>query len=162
MKDSDTLVIRRAESDDLPAIVTLLADDPLGAERERAVKPLPESYVEAFERISGHREVQLLVVEIEGVIAGTGQLNYLTYLTYQGGTRAQIEAVRVHKDYRHHGVGALLINEMISLAKRHGCHVIQLTSDKKRPEALEFYEKLGFVASHEGLKQHLQSVIAEY
>ena len=107
-----------------------------------------------------NRDAQLLVVEIEGVIAGVAQLNYLTYLTYQGGVRAQIEGVRVHKEYRHHGVGALLVNEIISMAQRHGCHVVQLTTDKQRSEALSFYEKLGFSATHNGLKLHLHAITA--
>jgi GNAT superfamily N-acetyltransferase len=156
MRDSDTLTIRPAEIEDLAEIVALLADDSLGSERERVTQPLLESYVDAFEKITASKAAQLLVVEIEGIIAATGQLNYLTYLTYQGGVRAQIEGVRVHQEYRHHGVGALLVNEMIALAKQHGCHVVQLTTNKARPEGtLAFYKKLGFIDSHVGLKLHL-------
>ncbi|MGS0524115.1 GNAT family N-acetyltransferase [Zobellia nedashkovskayae] len=83
------------------------------------------------------------------------QLSYITYLTYQGGIRAQIEAVRVHEDYRSKGIGQQLFEWAIQRAKQKGAHVVQLTTDKKRPDALKFYEKLGFTASHEGMKLHL-------
>jgi GNAT superfamily N-acetyltransferase len=43
----------------------------------------------------------------------------------------------------------------IQKARIRGCKLVQLTSDKQRPGALHFYEKLGFVATHEGLKLQL-------
>jgi GNAT superfamily N-acetyltransferase len=82
-------------------------------------------------------------------------LQSISYLTYQGGIRAQIEAVRIHEDYRGKGIGQKLFEWAISRAKEKGAHLVQLTTDKKRAEALVFYEKLGFKASHEGMKLHL-------
>ena len=40
----------------------------------------------------------------------------------------------------------------IDEARRRGCALVQLTSDKSRQAAHRFYERLGFVASHEGMK----------
>lgn len=91
-----------------------------------------------------------------GQIIGTLQLSFIQYLTYRGGIRAQIEAVRVHEDFRAQGIGQQMFEWAILRAKDKGAHVVQLTTDKKRPEALKFYEKLGFKTSHEGMKLHLR------
>ena len=90
-----------------------------------------------------------------GFVIGTLQLSFIQYLTYQGGIRAQIEAVRVYENYRNKGIGQELIEWAIERSKQKGAHVVQLTTDKKRKSALKFYEKLGFIASHEGMKLHL-------
>jgi len=149
------IIIRLATKQDVTAIVRLLADDILGAQRERYLEPLPAEYYAAFAAINADSNNFLIVSEIDNKIIGTLQLTYITYLTYIGGTRALIEAVRVDNEYRGKGVGKTMLNWAISKAKKDGCHLMQLTTDKKRPEALEFYTKLGFTASHEGLKLFL-------
>ena len=88
-------------------------------------------------------------------VVGVLQLTFIRYITYQGGWRALIEGVRVASDFRSGGVGRQLFVWAIERARERGCHMIQLTSDKTRPDAIRFYEKLGFVASHEGMKLHL-------
>lgn len=85
------------------------------------------------------------------------QIDYLQYLTYKGGVRAQIEGVRIHKGYRNKGIGKKLFNFLIDKAKQRGCHLVQLSTDKTRPEALKFYESLGFVQSHIGMKLHFKN-----
>lgn len=92
------------------------------------------------------------MAELENQVVGILQLTLITYLTYQGGKRALIEGVRTDKSVRGQGVGKAMLEWAIQKAKDEGCHVVQLTTDKKRPDALEFYKKLGFVASHEGMK----------
>ncbi|WP_420387723.1 GNAT family N-acetyltransferase [Roseivirga sp.] len=147
--------IRKAESKDLDQIVAMLADDELGKLRENYRQPLPASYLEAFKRIDSDKNQELMVVESDqGQMIGTMQLSFIPYLTYQGGVRAQIEAVRIHKDFRGSGLGREMFEWAIERASTMGAHVLQLTTDKQRPEALKFYEKLGFVASHEGMKLH--------
>ncbi|CAM4232301.1 GNAT family N-acetyltransferase [Zobellia nedashkovskayae] len=149
--------IRKAKKSDVSAIVALLANDKLGQLREDYKEPLPQKYYDAFEAINEGQNQQLVVFENETEqVIGTMQLSFITYLTYQGGIRAQIEAVRVHEDYRSKGIGQQLFEWAIQRAKQKGAHVVQLTTDKKRPDALKFYEKLGFTASHEGMKLHLQ------
>ncbi len=146
---------RRAELKDLNSIVKLLADDPLGQKREHYMEPLPEIYVQAFKNILADPNQELMVLENDsGAVIGTLQLSFIQYLTYQGGIRAQIEAVRVHKSYRGKGIGQKLFEWAIFRARERGAHLLQLTTDKKRPEALKFYQKLGFTASHEGMKLH--------
>ncbi|MEZ4951137.1 MAG: GNAT family N-acetyltransferase [Saprospiraceae bacterium] len=85
-----------------------------------------------------------------GEILGTFQLSFIQYLTYTGGMRAQVEAVRVRKDQRGSGLGTLMFDWIIRYSKENGAHLLQLTTDKRRPEAISFYEKLGFTSSHEG------------
>lgn len=148
--------IRPATHVDIPFIVEMLANDKLGSLRENYQNPLPTEYYDAFENIDSDTNQELMVMENEsGQVIGTLQLSFIQYLTYQGGIRAQIEAVRIHEDYRGMGIGQQLFEWAIDRAKQRKAHVVQLTTDKKRPEALNFYEKLGFKASHEGMKLHL-------
>lgn len=148
--------IRKATAEDVQSIVEMLADDDLGKKREDYRLPLPLSYRDAFQKISSDPNQELMVAEDDnGRVVGTLQLSFLQYLTYQGGIRAQIEAVRVRKDQRGTGLGSQLFEWAITKAKEKGAHVVQLTTDKQRPDAIRFYESLGFAASHEGMKLHL-------
>ena len=147
---------RKANKQDVIAIVSMIADDKLGTLREDFQDPLPEQYYLAFENINNDPSQELIVVEnVDQVVVGTMQLSFIQYLTYQGGIRAQIEAVRIRKDQRGKGLGEEMFLWAIEKSKKRGAHLLQLTTDKKRPEALKFYERLGFVASHEGMKLHL-------
>lgn len=149
--------IRNARKADVPEIVAMIANDKLGQLREDYRDPLPQKYYNAFENIEADPNQELIVMETESKqIIGTLQLSFIQYLTYQGGIRAQIEAVRIHEDYRGQGIGQHLFEWAIQKAKEKKAHVVQLTTDKKRPEALKFYEKLAFKASHEGMKLHLK------
>ncbi|UOR07683.1 hypothetical protein MUN82_21285 [Hymenobacter aerilatus] len=47
-------------------------------------------------------------------------------------------------------------------AKKEGCFLLQLTTDKRRPDAIRFYEKIGFVATHEGMKFFSMSYNTKY
>jgi len=150
------MTIRKATQHDLEKIVALIADDPLGKTREQYVIPLPDRYINAFQNITNDPQQELVVLEDDQAdIIGTLQLSFIQYLTYQGGIRAQIEAVRIRKDKRGLGLGKKLFNWAIHRAKERNAHVVQLTTDKRRPEAIQFYEDLGFIASHEGMKMHL-------
>jgi len=146
---------RKAQKDDVPFIVQMIANDKLGSLREDYKEPLPEKYYHAFENIDKDKNQELMVVlNDEDEIIGTLQLSFIQYLTYQGGIRAQIEAVRIREDQRGKGIGEKLFKWAINRAKERGAHLLQLTTDKKRHEALKFYKKLGFVGSHEGMKLH--------
>jgi len=152
------LIIRGALREDLPTIVVLLADDKFGAQREQAnADSIAKSYYTAFDAINADKNHVLLVVESEGELVGTMQLSFLPNLTYQGGWRAQIEAVRIHSKLRGSGAGTQMIEHAISLARERDCHLVQLTSNSQRPEAIRFYQKLGFAATHTGMKLFLKS-----
>lgn len=150
--DLETLMIRRATRADVPAIVRLLADDQLGQQRERYADPLPAAYDTAFTAIDGDPRHELVVVEDQGTLIGTLHLSFLPSLSFQGGTRAQIESVRVDQRYRGHGIGAWLLRWAIERARQQGCRLVQLTTNASRSDAQRFYERLGFVASHVGMK----------
>lgn len=146
---------REAVAADISAIVEMLADDELGSKREQFQVPLPQSYIRAFENIDCDPHQELIVVENDkGEVIGTLQLSFIQYLTYQGGIRAQIEAVRIRKDQRGSGMGQKMFEWAITRARERNAHVLQLTSDKKRPDAIRFYEALGFKSTHEGMKMH--------
>lgn len=148
--------VRLATVHDLPALVGMLADDPLGAQREKLADPLPASYVQAFEAIARDPNNELVVAEDRnGQAMAVLQLTVTPYLTHQGGWRATIEGVRVASQVRGSGLGHQLFAWAIARARERGCHVVQLTTDKRRPEARRFYEALGFTATHEGMKLSL-------
>jgi len=168
--------IRPATAGDLPEIVRLLADDPLGAGREDFADPLPHAYGSAFDAIGRQEGNQILVAITGGPkdggprdggpkdggpngggrVAGCLQLTFIPGLARLGMTRALIEAVRVDRHCRGEGIGEALFHTAIELAREAGCGLVQLTSDKSRSDAHRFYERLGFVASHEGMKLSLE------
>jgi ribosomal protein S18 acetylase RimI-like enzyme len=145
------LIIREAQHQDLGAIVRVIADDSFGA-REVAEDPLPQAYRDAFDAIQDRPDHQLLIGEIEGRIVATAQVTFLPGLAHQGAWRAQIESVHVASDLRNRGIGKRLMEEAISRARARGCRIVQLTSNKARNNAHRFYESLGFVTSHQGMK----------
>jgi GNAT superfamily N-acetyltransferase len=149
------LHFRLATFNDLPAIVAMLADDILGAAREKAEDPLPASYTRAFAIISADPHQELTVVESNREIVATFHLSFIQYISHQGGRRCMIEAVRTHSAYRGKGIGKKVFAYAIDRAREKGCHLLQLTTDKQRPGAIRFYEALGFAASHEGMKLKL-------
>ena len=151
------VVIRDARPDDLPALIALLADDPLGAQREDAAIESESRYRRAFDAIMADRNHTLLVGDRNGDAVAVLQLSFLPHLTYTGGWRAQIEGVRVAAALRGEGLGRRLCEAAIERARARGCHLVQLTTDRRRPEALRFYEALGFQATHHGMKLHLTS-----
>ncbi|MER6512163.1 GNAT family N-acetyltransferase [Nonomuraea sp. NPDC001636] len=148
-----SLLFRQARREDVPAIVRLLADDPLGAAREGA--PDDTRYLMAFDRIEANPHDELIVAEREGEVVGTMQLTYLAGLSRLGSERCQIEGVRVAASTRGQGLGGKMIQWAVDRARARGCAVVQLTSDKSRTDAHRFYDALGFTASHEGYKLSL-------
>ncbi|WP_223786678.1 GNAT family N-acetyltransferase [Marinicella meishanensis] len=146
---------RTAQASDLPALVHMLADDPLGAQRENPALPLDPAYVTAFEHIDRDPNQELVVVEQDQRVIGMLQLTFIPYLTHLGSWRCLIEGVRIHRNHRGQGWGQQLFHWAFERARERGCQLVQLTSDKQRPAAIRFYESLGFVASHEGFKLRL-------
>lgn len=148
--------IREALADDLSAIVKMLADDPLGRRREHYAQPLPAGYVNAFQAMDTDPNQLLIVATVAGDVAGVLQLTFIPNLTYQGSWRAQIEGVRVAAGHRSQGIGRMMFEWAIERARSQGCMLVQLTTDRQRPDALRFYASLGFKASHHGMKLPLR------
>ena len=150
---SARVTLRAARQRDLQALVSLIAADQLGATRD-GVRDAADlaAYTAAFEAIDADPAHILVVAEQAGEIVGTMQLSFLPGLARRGALRAQIEAVRVAESMRGSGLGAAMMGWAIEEARRRGCALVQLTSDKSRTDAHRFYQRLGFVASHEGMK----------
>ena len=145
------VVIRRATLDDVPAIIAMLADDPLGATRESPADLTP--YQQAFEAIDADPNQVLVVADRNGEAIGTLQLTIVPGLSRQGASRGLVEAVRVAASARSTGLGTTLMEWSIEEARARGCVMVQLTSDKTRTDAHRFYtDRLGFTNSHEGFK----------
>lgn len=151
----DALSIRRAGYSDLPAIVDLLADDDIGRLREDPSRPLADAYLSAFQAIDADPN-QLLAVAVDGDrVVGTLQISFLPGLSRKGSWRGQIEAVRIASETRGTGLGQQMVEWALDRCRERHCRLVQLTTDKRRPDALRFYERLGFQATHEGLKLQL-------
>jgi len=143
---------RAACQEDLPALVDMLASDPLGVTRECLQDPLDRRYEEALSAIGADPNNELIVVEFKNQLVGMMQLTFIPYLTHIGSWRCLIEGVRVHENYRARGLGRQFFQWAIERARSRGCEIVQLTANKQRTEAIRFYESLGFVSSHEGFK----------
>jgi GNAT superfamily N-acetyltransferase len=143
---------RRARRDDVAAIVALLADDHLGAEREVVSDPPAPAYLDAFDAIDRHPNVLLAVAEMQDEVVGCLQIDYLPGLSRRGAWRGQIEAVSVARTRRGAGIGTAMIRWAVARCRARGCTLVQLTSHKSRGDAHRFYTRLGFEASHEGMK----------
>ena len=154
--DGGTFRLRPAARADLPAILRLLADDRLGSSREDPADSAP--YEAAFDAIDADPAHLLLAGELAPAggaaprVVATFQLSFLPGLSRRGTWRAQLEAVRVAGELRGQGVGAAMVEWAVGESRRRGCSLVQLTTDKTRTAAHRFYERLGFVASHEGMK----------
>ena len=146
------VTMRTAEAADLPAILRLLADDPLGKTRESAVEA---PYQAAFAAITADPNQEVVVAELEGRVVGCFQLSFIPGLSRRGAWRAQIESVRIDSALRGQGAGQAMMAWAIAKARARGCALAQLTTDKRRSDAHRFYARLGFVASHEGMKLEL-------
>ncbi|MEV7883725.1 N-acetyltransferase family protein [Streptomyces sp. NPDC002817] len=144
------LEIRAAVAADVPAIVAMLADDPLGAQRESPDDLAP--YLTALERLVADPNQHLVVAVREDRVVGTLQLTIIPGLSRRGSTRSIIEGVRIHADERGSGLGTRLIEWAVDESRRQNCQLVQLTSDATRTDAHRFYERLGFEASHVGFK----------
>jgi GNAT superfamily N-acetyltransferase len=152
-RTSSTGSFRVAQRADLEAIIGLLIDDDLGTTRERSDDLSP--YESAFEDIAADPNNEILVCEEDGAIVACLQLTYIPNLTHRGARRALIEGVRVARSHRGSGLGSRIIRFAVARASSRGCRMVQLTTDQQRPEALRFYENLGFKNTHHGLKLHL-------
>ncbi|MCP4009231.1 MAG: GNAT family N-acetyltransferase [Proteobacteria bacterium] len=153
--DNKPLRFREAERRDIPHLLEMLADDELGKLREHVSTPVNECYLLAFDQICRDPNNELIVVQQGRQIAGMLQLTFIPYLTHKGSWRCLIEGVRIQKAYRGLGLGTRFFKWAISRAGERDCAIVQLTSDKRRHDALRFYQNLGFEASHEGFKMKL-------
>jgi GNAT superfamily N-acetyltransferase len=147
-----SVAFRRAAFGDLEAIVGLLADDPIGSARENVGARLDPCYQAAFDAIASDPNQLLAVADRDGRVIGVVQLSFVPGLARRGMWRGQIEGVRISGTERGAGIGRAMLVWAIEECKKRGCGLVQLTSDKRRPDAHRFYAAFGFQATHEGYK----------
>jgi GNAT superfamily N-acetyltransferase len=146
------LTLRDARREEVPLIVAMLADDILGGTRDRVSDPLPQAYYQAFDAIAASPDNRLLLAEFDGELVGTLHITFIPGLGRRGATKMLIEEVRVVGPRRDTGIGRQMIAAAVDLARARGCRSVELASHKTRTDAHRFYERLGFVASHVGMK----------
>ena len=145
-------MFRRARVEDVAAIVALLADDQLGSGREDASHPINPRYLDGFAAITRDDNQLLAVAERDGVVVGCLQLTFVPGISHLGAWRGLVEGVRVARSQRGGGVGEALMRWAIARCAERGCRMVQLTTNASRTDAQRFYKRLGFVASHVGMK----------
>ena len=143
-----SLLVRRALPEDLGKILALQAEDSMHYYDEP--EQISANQLAAFDEIDADVNHDLLVGELDGQIACTAQVTWLRVLSADGGLYCQVEAVRTSSSMRGRGIGASLME-----ARKRGAARIQLTSNKERTRAHAFYERLGYIASHVGMKKYL-------
>ncbi len=148
------LVLRDATMADLPAILAMLAEDTIPADRE--ADPSDPRYLAAFEAIDADLNQHLVAAELDGRVVGTMQLSFLPGLSFRGSWRGLIEAVRIVADLRGQRLGERMIQWAVEQCHARDCKLVQLTSSATRTDAHRFYARLGFVQSHVGMKLHLR------
>ena len=149
------MIVRQATADDVPAVVALLADDPLGQQRERVGASLDADYAAAYAMIAADPNQYLVVSLIGDAIIGCLQISFIPGLTRRGSLRGQIEGVRIADGWRGRGYGRQLLTWAIDTCRQRGCRLVQLTSDRSRDDAQRLYKSLGFAKSHDGFKLHI-------
>ena len=146
------MIFRDALPEDIPYIVSLLADDPLGAQREQLGDT---AYYRALEEIDADPTTRFMVAEEDGVVVGCMQISILPGLARRGARRCVFESVRIAGSQRGTGLGTRLVAEGLKLAREAGCLLVELATDKSRLDAHRFWERQGFKPSHVGMKLHL-------
>jgi len=145
------VIFRSATRADVPAVLELLDNDEIS--RSRMVSETTDAALwQAFEEIDADPRNELIVADDEGEIVGTCQLTFTPSLSRRGAERMTIEAVRIRSDCRGTGVGRAMMLWALDRARDRGCGLAQLTTDKRRSSAQRFYARLGFTATHEGMK----------
>jgi len=148
------LILRDAVRADLPAILAMLAEDTIPPDRE--TDPGDPCYLAAFEAIEADPNQHLIAAELDGRVVGTMQLSFLPGLSFRGSWRGLIEAVRIASDLRGRKLGERMILWAVEQCRARDCKLVQLTSSATRTDAHRFYARLGFAASHVGMKLHLR------
>jgi GNAT superfamily N-acetyltransferase len=152
MTQRPAVTLRDARRDEVPLIVAMLADDAIGSTRDQVVEPLPKAYYDAFDAIAASRDTRLLIADLDGEVVGSLQVTFIPGLSKAGATKMLIEQVRVVSPRRGTGIGGQIVAAVVALARARHCKSVELASHRTRTDAHRFYARLGFVASHVGMK----------
>ena len=148
---------RTATREDVEAVVRLLAADGISTGRDAWTDELADGYHAAFDRMTAQGGNRVLVAELDGRIVGCLQLTLIQGLSRRGVPRAQVEMVRVDESLRGRGIGSALLRHAMDEARADGAGIMQLTTQVVRADAQRFYKRLGFTATHVGMKVALDA-----
>jgi ribosomal protein S18 acetylase RimI-like enzyme len=148
------MAIREARREDIRRMVEMLADDEVARGREDLSGDMAAYHV-AFDAIAADPNNALYVWDEDGAVMGCLQLTFIPGMSYHGSWIAKVEGVRVDRSLRSLGIGEQMMDAMIEKSRARGCKQLQLTTNKRRIDAQRFYRRLGFEASHEGMKLDL-------
>ncbi|MEQ1770431.1 MAG: GNAT family N-acetyltransferase [Devosia sp.] len=149
------LAYRKATPADIAFILGLIVEDSVIETGDDPLDAGDPRYAAAFAAIDADPNQEMIVVEEEGERVGCFQLTYMPGIMRRGMWRGQIENVHVRAASQNRGIGSAMMKWAIERCRERGCGIIQLTSNKKRLDAHRFYERLGFLKSHEGFKLYL-------
>lgn len=149
------LTYRPAAPSDLRFLLELIVEDSVVASGDDPADAGNPAYGEALAAIDRDPNQEMIVVEQDGEPVGCFQLSYLPGLMRHGMWRGQIEVVHVLAARRNDGIGSQMMRWAVERCRQRGCGMVQLTSNKHRADAHRFYERLGFLKSHEGFKLYL-------
>jgi GNAT superfamily N-acetyltransferase len=153
--DASDIRMREAVAADVPRIAALImqgAPEQTRTAHEIAAEAHDPAYLAAFAALSANPANRLFVAERENAVVGTYQITLLPGLAERGRLRAKIESVHVAPECRGRGIGAAMMRHALAFAAGKGVGLVELTSNKARPDAHRFYRNLGFAQSHEGFK----------
>ena len=145
---------RAATPADLPFIIGLIVEDSVISTNDDPADAMHADYIDALAAIDADPNQEMLVVEENGVPLGCFQLTFLPGLMRRGMWRGMIEVVHVDAGHRSRGLGSQMMQWALTRCRERGCGMVQLTSNKQRTDAHRFYERLGFLKSHEGFKYY--------
>ena len=149
-------MVREAQLRDVPRLVTLIALGAVVPPEEPDLGPDGLApYRAALQEIGATPDCAVLVAEQDGEVVGMCQLVVFRHFQRNGGRCAEIESLHVRPECRSTGIGSTLLEEAVARAAAAGCYRVQLTSNKARTDAHRFYERHGFVPSHQGYKRLL-------
>ncbi len=113
------------------------------------------AYCDALSEILSTDGQTVLVAQCGGEVVGMCQLIVFRHIQERGGRCAEVESVHVDRAWRGRGVGSTLMAEAVRRARAVGCYRVQLTSNVARVQTRQWYQRLGFEASHVGFKLYL-------
>ena len=94
-------------------------------------------------RLLAHPDARVVVAEEDGQIVALLDVSFRDTLLH-GGPAMIIEDLIVDEAHRRQGIGARLVRWAEDVARRRGCHGIELSSDLPREDTHGFWEGLGY------------------
>ena len=141
-----TVQLRDATTEDLPAMLAIYNE--LIASTTISWREAPQTFDErrAWFAEQCRRDFVTLVAVAGGEVVGTTSYSDFRDSVHVPGYRFTAElSIHVRGDRRGQGIGRLLLEELMSRARRNGIHVLVAGVDADNTESIRFHERVGFV-----------------